>query len=144
MDPRNAASYSFIAIFLASVLCFSASPLQAQWLGYRIPGVPRTADGKVNLSAPTPKAADGKPDLSGFWESDRAYFYDLAKDLKPGDVVMQPWAKALQAEREGKEHQDDPLSDCMPPGVPRINMSTETMRPPVQDCADAGARCPAL
>jgi hypothetical protein len=37
---------------------------------------------------------------------------------------MQPWAKAAQAVREGKEHQDDPLSLCLPPGVPRINMST--------------------
>src|SRR5271169_2497427 len=102
MDPRNATFYTPIAIVVASVLCFGAAPLRAQWLGYRIPGVPRTADGKVNLSANTPKAADGKPDLSGFWESDGAYFYDLAKDLKPGEVVMQPWAKALQAEREGK------------------------------------------
>src|SRR5579864_9250132 len=127
MRPRNATSYSPIVIFVASLLCLNATPLPAQWLGYRIPGVPRTADGKVNLSAPTPKAPDGKPDLSGFWESDTAYFYDLAKDLKPGDLVMQPWAKTLQAEREGKEHQDDPLSDCMPPGVPRINMSTDAM-----------------
>jgi hypothetical protein len=99
-------------------------------LGYRVPGVPRTADGKVNLSAPTPKAPDGKPDLSGFWESESGYFQDLAKDLKPGDVVMQPWAKALQAQREGKEHQDDPLAVCLPPGVPRISMSAGVMPHP--------------
>jgi hypothetical protein len=105
-------------------LCWAVLGLQAQWLNYQVPGVPRTADGKVNLSAPTPKAIDGKPDLSGVWESSPEYFYDLAHDLKPDEVVMQPWAKAAQAEREGKEHQDDPLSLCMPPGVPRINMST--------------------
>ena len=58
-------------------------------------------------AAPTPKATDGKPDLSGSWESEPGYFQDLAKDLKPGDVVMQPWAKTLQAQREGKDHQDD-------------------------------------
>ena len=96
----------------------------AQWLNYRAPGIPRLADGKVNLSAPAPRAADGKPDLSGVWESSPEYFYDLANDLKPGEVVMLPWAKTLQAEREGKDHQDDPLSTCMPPGVPRISMST--------------------
>ncbi len=98
--------------------------LQAQWLNYRVPGVPRTGDGKVNLSAPTPKAVDGKPDLSGVWESDPRFFNDLAKDLKPGEVVMQPWAKTLQAEREGKDHRDDPLSKCMPPGVPRIDITS--------------------
>jgi len=39
----------------------------AQWLEYPTPGVPRTADGKPNLSAPAPRTADGKPDLSGMW-----------------------------------------------------------------------------
>jgi hypothetical protein len=113
-----------IIIGAAGIVCWIATPLSAQWLNIHAPGVPRTADGKVNLSAPTPKAPDGKPDLSGVWESAPEYFYNLANDLKPDDVVMQPWAKTLQAEREGKEHQDDPLSQCMPPGVPRINMST--------------------
>ncbi len=101
-----------------------ALTLQAQWLNYHVPGVPRTGDGKVNLSAPTPKAVDGKPDLSGVWESDPRFFNDLGKDLKPGEVVMQPWAKTLQAEREGKDHRDDPLSKCMPPGVPRIDITS--------------------
>jgi hypothetical protein len=100
------------------------SVLNAQWLNYPTPGTPRTADGKVNLSAPAPKAPGGKPDLSGVWESEAQYFFDLANDLKPGDVVMQPWARSLQAEREGRDHQDDPLSQCMPPGVPRIDMTT--------------------
>jgi hypothetical protein len=111
-------------IFLASLLCFSAFPASAQWLNYHAPGNPRTADGRVNLSAPTPRTPDGKPDLSGVWESGPEYFYDLANDLNPGDVLMLPWAKALQAEREGKDHQEDPLARCMPPGVPRIDMTT--------------------
>jgi len=98
--------------------------LNAQWLNYPTPGIPRLPNGQPNFAAPVPKAADGKPDLSGVWESEVQYFMDLAKDLKPGNVVMQPWAKSLQAEREGRDHQDDPLSQCMPPGVPRINMTT--------------------
>jgi hypothetical protein len=39
----------------------------AQWLNFQTPGVPRTADGKPNLSAPAPRTAEGKPDLSGVW-----------------------------------------------------------------------------
>jgi hypothetical protein len=118
------------AVLVAGLLCCTTPRARAQWLNYRAPGVPRTAQGEVNLSAPAPKTPDGKPDLSGVWESDPAYFYDLAKDLKPADVVALPWAKALMAQREKNDHQDDPLSDCMPPGVPRINMSSTTMPHP--------------
>jgi len=39
----------------------------AQWLNYRDPGVPRTRDGKVDLTAQPPKDPSGKPDLSGVW-----------------------------------------------------------------------------
>jgi len=121
---RKITSFVSSFVFAACFLDVAVPTIGAQWLGYRVPGTPRNANGSVNLTAPAPMAADGKPDLSGVWESEPGYFFDLAKDLHPGDVVMQPWAKALQAEREGKEHQDDLLSECMPPGVPRINMST--------------------
>jgi hypothetical protein len=100
--------------------------LRAQWLDYRIPGVPRTAEGKVNLSARTPRTPDGKPDLSGTWESAGGYFLNLAKDSKPDEVVMQSWAKALVAERQKNAHKDDLLNQCMPPGVPRIDMTGDT------------------
>jgi hypothetical protein len=49
---------------LCAVLSTSA---YAQWLDFPTPGIPRTPDGKPNLSAPAPRTADGKPDLSGVW-----------------------------------------------------------------------------
>lgn len=39
----------------------------AQWLNYTVPGTPRLQNGDPNLSAPVPRAADGKPDLTGAW-----------------------------------------------------------------------------
>ena len=64
----------------------------------------------MNLTAPASKAPDGKPDLSGVWESSPEYFNDLARDLKPGELLMLPWAKNIQAERESRDHRDDPLN----------------------------------
>ncbi|HEY7333749.1 MAG TPA: hypothetical protein VH639_02620 [Bryobacteraceae bacterium] len=108
---------SLILVFAAAVAS------HAQWLDYRTPGIPRTASGKANLTAPAPKADGGKPDLSGVWITNPEYFFDLAKDLKPEDVPMLPWALALQKEREANDHKSDPLAQCMPPGVPRIDTS---------------------
>ena len=51
-------------------------------------GVPRKADGKVDMSAPTPRMADGKPDFSGIWTTGepfdrRAHGLSSPKDLPP-------------------------------------------------------------
>jgi hypothetical protein len=48
-----------------------STPLAAQWLDFKTPGIPRTPDGKPDLSAPVPRTADGKPDLSGIWRAPR-------------------------------------------------------------------------
>jgi hypothetical protein len=91
--------------------------------------VPRTADGKVNLAAPVPRAPDGKPDLSGTWESEGGYFGNLGKDLKPSELAMQPWAEAQVAENQRNLHKNDPMVACLPPGVPRINLGGNRTMP---------------
>jgi len=109
-----------------------SAPVFAQWLNYPTPGIPRLPDGKPNLAAPAPRTADGRPDLSGIWANDcalyngspcfpRSLFFDLAKDLKAGDVEMTPWAAAIAAQRQSRNHVDDPYGYCLPPGVPRID-----------------------
>jgi hypothetical protein len=46
---------------------FAPTDLSAQWVKYPTAGVPRKADGTVNMTAPAPRMPDGKPDLSGIW-----------------------------------------------------------------------------
>jgi hypothetical protein len=49
---------------IAVLILLVASAAHAQWLNLPTPGVPRLPDGKVNLTAPAPKTADGRPDFS--------------------------------------------------------------------------------
>ncbi len=42
----------------------------AQWFNLYTPNIPRTADGKPNLTAPAPKLPDGKLDLTQVWDAD--------------------------------------------------------------------------
>ena len=58
MKNRNAFAVLLIACSI---------PLLAQWPKYATPGVPRDAQGSVQMDAGTPRAANGKPDLSGNW-----------------------------------------------------------------------------
>jgi hypothetical protein len=100
---------------LVIVLSVLASPVSAQWLKHPTPGIPRTSDGKPNLTAPAPRTPDGKVDLSGLWQRiSPKYRRNIAADLKPEEI--QPWARELVAERMetlGKEHM---AVQCLPWG----------------------------
>src|SRR5277367_4591398 len=109
-------------IGLALILQALALPAAGQWLNFRTPGIPRTADGKADLNAPAPKSADGKPDLSGLWQPPAGYVGDIAKDLKPGEVSFQPWAAELYQHRRDTESKEDPTGWCVPGGVPRADV----------------------
>ena len=108
-------------LVLVLVAMGTGDRLTAQWLHQPTPGIPRTADGLVNLAAPAPRTADGRPDLSGMWGwQPGKYFGALWADVGPGH--LQPWAFELVKQRAEHMGKDDPANfDCVPQG-PRMNL----------------------
>jgi hypothetical protein len=101
-----------VTAIIAAVLV--STPASAQWLKHTTPGIPRTADGKADLTAPAPRTASGTPNLSGLWASSAGpYGLNIAADVKSGDVL--PWADALYKQRELEFGKDNPTYRCMPP-----------------------------
>ena len=109
--------------FKLGILLALSSSLYAQWSPYVSRKAPRTADGKVDLGAPAPRTAQGKPDLSGLWEQYSEaqmpkYLLNLAADLPPGQVLLQPWAAELMRQRQATNSVDHPGARCLPSGIP--------------------------
>ena len=116
---------------------FASDRVAAQWLNNPTPGVPRTAGGKVDVTAPAPRMANGKPDLSGLWmtaETNRVpragaetrdeagdaaditasrHMKDIGVDV-PGGLPYQPWLIPIVKERTANEAIDDPHIRCLP------------------------------
>ena len=103
------------AFLIALTAVALSAPVSAQWLDQPTAGLPRTPDGKPNLSAPAPRTPDGKPDLSGLWTKiSPKYSRNIAADLKAEEIL--PWARALVEQRRedlGKEYMN---VRCVPLG----------------------------
>jgi hypothetical protein len=112
-----------LLVVAASGLLLICPPAPAQWLDYPSHGIPRTPDGKPNLTASVPRTTDDKPDLSGIWRQPNGvkYTINLAADLKPGDVLFQPPAAELYNLRQSTLSKDDPVGYCKLPGVPQMS-----------------------
>ena len=111
--------HRMVAALAAIVLLSQPGPARAQWLKYKTPGIPRTADGKPDLAAPAPRTPNGKPDFSGVWQNDtgKASETSNAKD----SLKAQPWAEATAKKRQEELLREDPSINCLPSG-PQVEM----------------------
>jgi hypothetical protein len=110
----------FVGMF-ATMVFAALAPLHAQWPKQATPGVPRTPDGKPDLTAPAPRTADGKPDLSGVWQVRQgSYLVYVTSDLKPEEIL--PWAAAAYKKSADNFRRDSDGIRCLPPG-PKAGIS---------------------
>ena len=127
-----------VLVSAAIVAAFSAS-LVAQWDLRPRAGVPKGSDGKVNLTAPAPRQADGKPDLSGIWmrtertekpgsapagQPPLAIFGNIGVNLK-GGLPFQPWAADLSKKRIANQRYDNPDALCLPQGPMQYHLDPQ-------------------
>jgi hypothetical protein len=71
-------------------------------------------------AGPTPRTADGHPDLSGNWQPNA--IRENVDMIGAGvDVPLLPGPKALYEKRRESLSKDDPEARCLPPGVPRMS-----------------------
>jgi hypothetical protein len=119
---------------LVLVFAIFPSALLAQWPAYPTAGAPRLPNGRINVDAPAPKAADGHPDLSGLWDRGLVPgapppapantlgstppkgprpFQDLPSLFADG-LPMQPWAAELRKQRLAEHSKDHPDAHCLP------------------------------
>jgi len=96
-------------LLAALILLAGTIPAGAQWLDRKTPGIPRTADGKPNLTAPAPRGPGGKPDLTGVWEADNVLG-------RPDPANLQPWVLNLSRERQLEYYKGRPMYQCRPSG----------------------------
>ena len=88
-------------------------PVSAQWKNV-------TTRAAQKMNGPAPRAADGKPDLSGIWwvpdgsiegiDAPPKYSLNLAADLDPAALGMLPWAQELMKQRQDNMRKDMPAS----------------------------------
>jgi hypothetical protein len=108
------------ALSVPAIVWVLASPAMAQWLHVEQAGIPRTLDGRPDLTAPAPRTSDGTPDLSGIWQRQRGMPPSSAGRDGIGagaDVRFQPWAEAVYKARGQNNGKGTPSERCLPHGI---------------------------
>jgi len=96
-------------LLAALILTMGTISAEAQWLDRPTPGIPRTHDGKPDLTAPAPRGPDGKPDLTGIWTGPAPVF-------RPDLTNAQPWVNDVVRQHQQDYFRMRPFFQCLPSG----------------------------
>ena len=134
---RDQKRRAIVRTAVAAGIVLMTSSLHAQWPARSMPEAPKGPDGKIALKAPAPRTADGKPDLSGVWETIQGRrpstpaiaaegtgelppsgsIFGNVGDGVPGGAPYQPWAAELVKKRMTDNSKDNPDAHCLPMGI---------------------------
>src|SRR5438105_2933546 len=91
------------------ILMMGTISAEAQWLDRPTSGIPRSPDGKPDLTAPAPRGPDGKPDLTGIWNGPNPV-------SRPDPANAQAWVDDLLRQRRQDYFRGRPFFQCLPSG----------------------------
>jgi hypothetical protein len=136
-------------------IVFAGALGSGQWLNHPTPDIPRTPNGRPNLTAPAPRGSDGRPDLSGIWQVESTpreqmerlfgrgaapqalgddpgtfskYMLDILADVPQAESLLLPDAAALFKKRRASFRTDRPMTNCLPAGVPAVELLPRPFR----------------
>jgi hypothetical protein len=127
------------------VLCTFSSTVLAQWLDFPTPGIPRTAAGGPDMTAPAPRTSDNKPDFTGIWFSNVPSVDTCAEEGciteermareqinlglgLPDGLPYTQWSLDIMVDRRANSGREDPHTYCMPPNFPRAYTLPQYMK----------------
>lgn len=122
MDPLI--DYGRRSMLAVAIAVLTVSGIAAQWVTRPDPRIPRTQDGKPDLTAPPPKVPEGVPDLSGIWRTTGRLSTPVGgqspSSLAAGgtEIPFLPEAEAVYKTRQANNRKDMPSTRCLPHGVP--------------------------
>ena len=129
---RPASRYTLVALYKLTTPSVATAVIVA-WLSASL-------DGQTAGSQAIPRAADGRPDLSGIWQVINSAAWNIEDQnaapaphsapwlgipasrgvVEGGEIPYQPWARAKRDENHKNRLRLDPEVNCFLPGVPRI------------------------
>src|SRR5260370_27287604 len=121
------------SVWILLTIAGAWAPATAQGVNSPPPGIRRGGNGNPTPSARAPRAANGKPDLSGIWEAEPSsreellrflpdgvnllgedspskYFFNILSDFKPEEAPLNASTRSVFGEHFAGRGKDAPFS----------------------------------